>query len=632
MQTHAFFSNTRLQSLLLFGLAFALYANTLRHGFVLDDLVVITQNKWTQQGIGGIAKIFSDDSFSGYLGGKQAGHLLAGGRYRPLSLACFAALGQWFGAGNALAFHLFAVLLYALNGVLVYRLVLRFRTADTGRAQWVAWATALLFVAHPVHTEVVANVKSCDEQLALFFGLAALYCLFLAVDRPGKRWPAGAFLCFLLACLAKENAVTLIVAAPLALWFFRPVSPGVALRRTWPLALVLAVFLALRGWALGWQFGGQMMHDPLNNPFLKSNGQQWVPFSAQEQAATVLYILLKYLGLLVWPYPLTHDYYPFQIGAQTFSKAGPWAGLLGYGLLLAWAIRAAARKSPAAFGVLFYLITLSVTVNIFFPVGVFMAERFLFLPSLGFCLALAASAAGLAVQRQNWMTAGWVALVALFGLLTLRRNPDWASNDRLLRTDITASPNSAKLRNDLGTLLLDEALQTPDPARRRALLEEAETHLKRAIELHPTYYDACLAYGACAFYVQKFDASIDAYRRANRLDPQDAKNRIGLAYALRYGGDFYARERKDPETAIRYLSEAWQLQPDTAIALHLSANYQQTGRPEEAAGWVKNAAALAPNDPAMLRALSKAWLAAGHPAEAADAARRAAALQPPAPH
>lgn len=396
------------------------------------------------------------------------------------------------------------------------------------------------------------------------------------------------------------------------------------------MAAAMVLFLVLRGSALGWHLSGQMMHDPLNNPFLKASAQGWAPFSATERAATILYVLLEYTRLLVWPNPLTHDYYPFQIGVQTFARIGPWAGLLLYGAMLALAVLGMRRKNPLAFGVLFYLITLSVTVNIFFPVGVFMAERFLFLPSAGICFAVSALALAWASKQPRIALAAWVALVALFGVLTLRRNPAWAGNGPLLQADLAASPNSAKLRNDLGTWLLDQALQTPDTARRRLLLTESETHLKRAVELHPSYYDAFLAYGACVFYLQKFDASIDAYRQANRMSPQDAKNRIGLAYALRYGGDYYAAAKKDPDTAIRYLAEAWQLQPDTAIAVHLAANYQQSGRMQEAADWLAKAAAMAPNDPALLRALSKACQAAGRHADAETAARRAAELAAPA--
>ena len=620
-------SNIRWQSLFLFALAVALYANTLRHGFVMDDAVVITKNKWTQQGLSGIPKILTSDSFSGYLDGNTAANVLSGGRYRPLSLVCFSVLTQFWG-NNSIVFHLFAVLLYAFNGVLLYRLVFNMNRsqANRQRALFLAWATALLFITHPVHTEVVANIKSCDEQLAFSFGLGALYSVLQAYDSRRRIWQTAAASFFSLACLAKEHAVAIAVLAPLLLWFFRAVSPGTALRHSAPLALALIVFLAVRGAALDWHFSGQMMHDPLNNPFLKSNGQQWVAYSLPERIATILYVLLQYLRLLGWPDPLTHDYYPFHISVQTLAQPAVWLSALSYAALAACALRALPRKSPLAFGILFYLLTLGVTANIFFPVGTFMAERFLFLPSTGFCFALAVLASPPALQLRFART-GVLAAAGIFSVLTFLRNPAWASNERLLRTDAAISPNSAKLRNGLGTLQLDAALQTPDQARRRVLLNEAETNLQRAVALHPSYYDALLAYGACVFYQQKFDASIDAYRRASRLNPNDPKAGAGLAFALRYGGDYYATERQNPHTAIRYLSEAWQLQPDTATAMHLAAQLQKTGNLAEAAAWMEKAVALAPNDARLLLAFSAACRAAGR---TADAARRAAGKRPAA--
>ena len=87
-------------------LSFALYANTLGHGFVLDDSLVITKNKFTTQGISGLGKIFSTDTFFGYYQEEGRETLITGGRYRPLSLAFFAILFQVFGA-SPLVFHFF---------------------------------------------------------------------------------------------------------------------------------------------------------------------------------------------------------------------------------------------------------------------------------------------------------------------------------------------------------------------------------------------------------------------------------------------------------------------------------------------------------------------------------------------
>lgn len=607
---NSFLTNIRLQSLVLFAVAFLLYINTLGHGFVMDDRVVITENKWTQQGLSGIPRLLSEETFAGFFANENAEISLTGGRYRPLSPVFFAVLVQFFG-NSSQVFHFFTVLLYALGCLLLYRFLLLALKTDRHQANaaLIAFITTALFATHPVHTEVVANVKGCDELLAFLTGTGALYGMLRAYDSHRWGWSVATGLLFLLSCLAKENAITLLIIAPLTLWFFRDASPLVVFRHTWPLLAAFACYLLARGIALDWQFTGQMMHDPLNNPFLKSDGQQWVAFTAEEKTATILYTLIEYMRLLVWPWPLTHDYYPFQIAAQTFSQpvvlisAVLQLSLLG---LVFWGLR---QKKITAFGMLFYAITLSISANIFVPIGVFMAERFLFLPSLGFCLVIAALIAP-QLQRGKILRisgiSGVAALAVIWGILTFLRTPAWKSEERLLETDVVTSPNSAKLRNLLGTAILSKALNTSDPSERLALLRQAETHLETAVELHPAYFDAFLAYGACVFYLQKYDLSIQSYRAATRMNPQDPKAKLGLAYALRYGGDHAAQTGEDPAKAVNYLTEAWQLNPDTAIATHLAQQYLLLKQPRESVMWLEQALSLAPNDPRLLEMVKKA--------------------------
>jgi Tfp pilus assembly protein PilF len=616
----SFQTNIRLQSILLFFLAAILYVNTLGHDFVMDDRVVVTENKWAQQGLGGILKIFSEESFSGYLSEKGIENTLTGGRYRPLSLAFFATLVQFFG-NNSFVFHLFTVLLFSLSCFLLHRFL--FSALKTTRVQdnaaLISFISTALFAAHPVHTEVVANVKSCDELLAFLAGIGSLYALLKAHDSRRQIWNAAAGGLFLLACLAKENAATLLVIAPLTLWFFRRASPREILRQSWPLLAAFAMYVGLRGAAVGWQLEGQMMHDPLNNPFLKAGAQQWVPFASDEKIATIFYTLLEYLRLLVWPWPLTHDYYPFHISAKNFSNPAVIASVALHLILLGLAVWLLKKRKLAGFGLIFYLVTLSLVANIFFPVGTFMAERFLFMPSAGFCLAVAALVVPLAGKNKflRYAMSGIVsALLVVWGVTTWLRNAAWASEEKLLKTDVATSANSAKLHNSLGTLLLTQAQALPNNAQRPMLLQEAETHLRKAIELHPTYYDAFLAYGACVFYLQKYDFSVQAYRGAHRMNAQDPKAKIGLAYALRYGGDFYGSENRDPNKAIQYFTEAWQLNPDTAIATHLAAQYQILEQPREAALWLEQALSLSPGDARLIEMLNNARAEAKMPAQA----------------
>ena len=619
------FTNTRFQSLFFFILAVLLYTNTLSHDFVLDDQVVLVQNSWVQEGLKGIPEIFSQDAFSGFLHSENSELLLSGGRYRPLSMAFFALLVQFFGT-NSFVFHLFSVLLFGFTCLLLYRtLRLALKPAREQLPMAIlAWGATLLFAAHPVHTEVVANVKSCDEQLALLAGLGVLLALFRAFDTGRRVWYVATGGLFLLACLAKETALSLLIIAPAALWIFRDWDGGklktLALAGL-PLVIAAGLYVVLRGSALDWQFAGTSMNDPLNNPFLKMGPTEWEPFTQAEKAATIWYILLEYARLLVWPHPLTHDYYPFHIELHTFSMPAVWASIALYAVLLGLTLWGLVKKWRVAFGILLFLVPLVLVANIFVPVGTFMAERFLYMPSAGFSFFLAAILVGLSTRFRlsNWIPVALITvLAAVLALLTFQRNPAWASNKTLVETDIATSAQSAKLNNTYGTILLDQALVAVDTARRRELLVKAEQHLRQAVTLHASYYDAALAYGACAFYLGEYDRSVLAYQGAYRINPKDNKSKTGLLYALHYGGQYYAGPGQDTARAVYYFKEAWEVQPDTAVASRLAEHYQQTKQYPEAVAWLENALTLAPGDPRLLQALSDLYRAAGEPEKAAN--------------
>jgi tetratricopeptide (TPR) repeat protein len=254
-------------------------------------------------------------------------------------------------------------------------------------------------------------------------------------------------------------------------------------------------------------------------------------------------------------------------------------------LLAGYSIISVFRRDHAGFGILFYLLALSITANIFFPVGTFMAERFLFLPSVGIILTgVILLVRGLGKNREKIYVVMVVVLTLFFSILTLIRNPAWQDNLTLMQTDLPFSPNSAKLRNDLGTILLEKALSTADSIEQASLFREAFQHLVKAAELHPTYYDAYLAKGACAYYIQEYSQSVNAYRMARQLYPEDHKPKTGLWYALQAEGTMEWNKGSTIK-AITLLTEAWYIQPDAAIAKQVSRYYRALDQQDKAIEW-----------------------------------------------
>ena len=615
-------------------LAFLLYANTLAHGWVLDDAIVITDNMFTQRGIEGLGGIFSKDTFFGFfkVEGKEA--LVSGGRYRPLTVAMFAVVYEMFGDKPA-AFHFLTVLLYGLLCFVLYRtlrLLLSERFPGEGGA-WLALIAAGLFAAHPVHTEVVANVKGCDEIATLLFSMLTLAYTLKAWDTGQWRYVWYAAGVFFLANLSKENAVTFLAAIPLALALFRrreTALKGGYLGVLVPLLGAFLLFLAIRGSILGWQFGGTPM-ELMNNPFLKYVGPYtWAPFTFAEKLAAVILAAGKYLALLFWPHPLTHDYYPRQL---PYVQPGDWRALgiaLLYAALAGFAVLRMRARPLMCFGILYFFFTFSIVSNLIFPIGTNMGERFLFMPSVGFALCVAALLHHLFIEKNKTVVALGIAglMVALYAVKTVSRNPVWESNERLFFTDIKTSVNSAKLQNACGSYLFEQARDTQDTLVVRETALRSVAHLSKAIEIHPTYKDAYLSRGGSHFLLKEYEQAISDYREALRIQPNEAKAKTGLSYCLREAGRYYGQVKGDLAKAMKYFEEAWSYNKEdgeTAHSIGVVLGLQQ--KPQEALPWFEKAVALTPDNSIYRSNLASSLMAVGRQEAAQQEMQRAMELK-----
>jgi Flp pilus assembly protein TadD len=635
----AFFKNTLLQTGLIFAFAFLLYANTLTHGFVLDDSIVITENMFTKEGVKGIPGILSKDTFFGFFKVEGKTELVMGGRYRPLTLVLFALVYQLFGEGS-FVFHLLTVLLFATTCVVLYRtLLLLFRPRfGDDYSSLLAWMSAALFAAHPIHAEVVANIKGCDEIATLLGCLGALYFTLKFFDTRKITWGLAAGISFFLACLSKENAVTFLAAVPLALWFFRTGDSvgekggsNLIMKAALLLFVAFVIFFLLRGTILHWPqlVGGKAPMELMNNPFLKIEGDKWVPFTFSEKLATVFYTLWKYVQLLFVPHPLTHDYYPKQIAMMTFGSPGALLGLAVNGLLAWYALSGIRRRDPLRFGILFYLFTISIVSNMVFPVGTMMGDRFIFMPSVGFCIGV--TALWLHFFGKNMQVALGVfgAVILLFSLKTVTRNPAWASNEKLFFTDVKVSTNSAKIYNACGGVLFDRAAKEQNTVIQTEICQQAMMHLNKAIQIYPNYKDAYMSRGGCNYILRYFDAAVDDYRRALQLAEGDVKIKNALALVLRDGGKYHGEQRGDLFKALSYLTESWQFNskdPETARLLGVANGVQ--GKHPDAVMWFEKAVELAPDNATFLFDLSLAYRAKGEVAKSEEALRKSVEINP----
>ena len=219
LASQPFWKTYWLPSLLLFVLAFAIYSPTIGYEYVLDDKMVLTENSYVLKGLSGIGEVLTTESFTGHFGEQK--NYLIGGRYRPLPLVSFAVEYSIFGV-NSQASHFITILFYAFLSVLIYRVLCQLFPSATDQRWYFSlpFFASLLFVLHPIHTEVVANVKGRDEIMAGLGMMATLYGSLRYIQTQKIVWLLLSAIFFFLALLSKENALTFLAVVPLSIYFF----------------------------------------------------------------------------------------------------------------------------------------------------------------------------------------------------------------------------------------------------------------------------------------------------------------------------------------------------------------------------------------------------------------------------
>lgn len=613
----------------IFFLGCLLYANTLGHDYTQDDAIVIYDNMYTTQGVKGIPGLLTRDTFFGFFKVEGKSRLVQGGRYRPLTPVMFALEWQLAGRSPWLG-HFVNMILYGITGVVVFMLLHWMGRFSHLAKQALPFAIAgtVLYVVHPLHTEAVANIKGRDEMMSFLLSILALWILLKnqPVVRPRARILSAA--CLFLALLSKENAITFLLIIPMALVFFAKHTWIQAFKQTLPFLGATILFLVIRGQVIGWSFG-DAPRELLNNPFLKIVNNQYVDFSMGEKLATIFFTLGKYVELLFIPHPLTHDYYPRHIDIMQFSDWKVMVSVLCYIALIVAGLVGFRHGKVWAFGILFFLITLSIVSNMVFPIGTNMSERFMYMPSLGWSIALAALFVRILTFRKNlaWILLGIVSLG--FAVLTMMRNPVWKSNYTLFTSDIHTSQRSAKLLAATGGELVTQFGTKPQSPERDEKLTEAIGYLDRAQEIHPNYKLSYLLEGNAQYYLKHWDASIAAYQRVLTLSPDDTDARKNLGIAYRDAGRFFGEQQKDINKALRYLSEAIKILPDDYETVHaLGVAYGIGGNAAEAVSYFKKGVEIQPNNATAHFNLGLAYQRIGDQVNAQIHQERAIALDP----
>ncbi|HEX3867925.1 MAG TPA: tetratricopeptide repeat protein [Gemmatimonadaceae bacterium] len=452
----------------------------------------------------------------------------SGDGYRPITILAFK-IESALGGRSPVAFHAANIALYVVASLLVLALARRLLP------EWAAWVSAAVFAVHPVHVEAVANVVG-QSELLVAIALVSATILYLRDREHGDLQPktiAGIAALYALGCFSKEHAI--VLPAILAAAEFTVIRDPRPLRRragnlrfTYLVLTAVAVaFVAVRARVLAdHAFGGFAPFTPFSS----------LHISARDRMLTAVGVVPEWVRLLFWPARLSSEYGPPEIEiAQGLSISQiPGFALLAGTLWLGFLVR---RRQPViSFGVAIAAIALLPSSNFVVPAGIVLAERTLFLPSVGSVLIVGALAVivanrlrSRADQPQIWR-AGQLAFAALLiagAVKSARRSTVWRDNDTLFRRAVVDAPDSYRAHYMLGAWYFENK-------RKR----DGEAEYRHALHLFP--YDPYLSYNMAEQYrsVGLCDAAIPLYKWTQSLDPKFPLGHTSFASCLLEKGRF----------------------------------------------------------------------------------------------
>jgi hypothetical protein len=420
----------RIAVAILLGATLLAYANSFQSGFVFDNGPLILQDPRI--------RAVTNSNLDLITGQEYWYSNSTSGLYRPLTtlsyLFNYAILGN--GAQPA-GYHVVNLALHAVNVVLLYLLLLELIPGG------VAFAGALLWAVHPVLTESVTNIIGRADILAGFGVIAGLLAHRRAARSVGRTrllWLATLFFAAIIGFFSKESAIVLlgVMAAhdfvfDRAKW--RSALPGYAAA-----GVAAAWFLMVRSTVLA-----HVPYAPL--PF---TDDPLMGASFLTARLTAVGVIARYFRLLLWPAQLSCDYSFHQIplfhwnwfDGQDLPVVIGLLLLAGAFALFVWAYR---RNPTVAFFVAFFFITLAPTSNLVILIGSVMAERFLYLPAIGFAVCVAVFGHLLMRRISARAQAGILVLICVALMVrTHARNADWTTDLTLWSSAAAASPESYK--------------------------------------------------------------------------------------------------------------------------------------------------------------------------------------------
>ncbi|MBU1010575.1 MAG: DUF1736 domain-containing protein [Bacteroidetes bacterium] len=553
------------------------YANTLRNHYALDDYLVVENNKTIAQGIKAIPEILTSlyttersNSFG----------------YRPMAQISFA-IEQQFTAGSSLSpniSHLFNVVFYLIAVLLLFHVL---RRLLKNYHPYLPFFITVFFLAHPLHTEVVASLKNREVLLEFVFSLLAINSLINWVETNKTKGLLLGLLYYVFALLSKETAIAQLAVFPLVLYFFTDARPKqLRLVAIFGLAVLAIAVIGPRAFLPDFNRNFRFIENPLvaeSNFFVR--------------LSTAMYILGYYLKLLLVPYPMRYYYGYNMIPVTNWADPLVWLSLFIYAGLLFVAIKGFKRKSLYAFFILYFMVNMSMYANIVFPVPGIVAERFLFFASLSFAALLAFGLMKILrwpidsteVTSPKILLGAIIVLAVLlpYGYLTVKRNAQWRTQFTLTQTDIRVLSKSVKANDLYATELMNqvnnELAKPVNPYKFiLPLIDKATNYYKQVLIIDSTHWSSWNNLGNIKSKIHASQCMLRYRSLLNKGDTVKAKTE-------------YEQGIKTFNEAIALFKKALAFKPDYDVALfNIGYAFDQLNLPDSSIVYYRRSLEISP--------------------------------------
>ncbi len=560
-----------LSVILIIALGFAVYANSLNNEFFWDDEALVTGNKYIK------SWSYLPQIFTNTLG---AGTDEGWNSYRPLqSLTYMIDYSLW--KLDPRGYHITNIFLHISAALGIYWLI----NIIFGK-NLLALLTGIFFVIHPVHIEAVTYISGRSDSLALLFTLLSfiLYLKSPPSKRVGSKY-ALLLLSYSLALLSRESSLILPVLILVYHYSFKTQLKG---KEFFSVVSIASIYILIRLTVL---------------KVLLATAPSAFPTTLLQRLPSFFASVASYIRLLFFPFDLHMEY-----GMVLFSWNDPKTitGIALFFILLICAFKKRERSPLISFSILWFFVSLLPVSNLF-PINAYMAEHWLYLPSIGFFL-IAAEIVHSLYTAKNLKIPAIIIIASLSGFysfLTVRQNAYWSDPISFYERTLKFAPYSSRVHSNLGNEFNSVGQR-----------EKAIAAYKKAIEINPRYAKAHFNLGNVYINMGKRAEAIASYQRAVEIksDYPTALYNLGNAYKA-------MNKNKGAIAAYRKVVE---INPDHANAHNnLGTVYAASNRYREAIASYKNAIRVKPDYPEAYNNLGAVYAAMNKNKEAIASYKKA---------